>query len=63
MQIMADAQQIQVSLFGTSWNFIFLNNFDPTLTKPMDAKTKDTEGELQLTIRMGRYLIFQESVA
>lgn len=53
----------KVLLFGTSWNFIFLNNFDPTLVEPMDAKTKDTEGELQLTIRMGRCLIFQESVA
>lgn len=53
----------KVLLFGTSWNFIFLNNFDPTLVEPMDAKTKATEGELQLTIRMGRCLIFQESVA
>ena len=42
----AGAQRIEVLLFGTSWNFIFLNNFDPTLAEPMDAKTKDTEGKL-----------------
>ena len=63
MQIIDGAQKIQVLLFGTSWNFIFLNNFDPTLVEPMDTKTKDMEGELEITIRMGRYLIFQESIA
>ena len=37
---------IQVLLFGTFWNFFFLNSFYLQLGQSADAEPVDTEGQL-----------------
>ena len=63
IQIVASMQLIQVSLFGTFWDFFFpLNIFDPRLVKCMDTKAitgrADCEGLLHKSlIRKGSELV------
>lgn len=42
------AWQIQVQLFGTFWNFVFPNIFNPQLVDSTDVEPEDAEGQLYI---------------
>ena len=47
MALIANAQQIQVLLFGSCWNFFF---FDLQLVEFMDVKLTDTDDQLCINV-------------
>ena len=48
MKLIANAQQIQVLLFGSCWNFFFFS--DLQFVEFMDVKLTDTDDQLYINV-------------
>ena len=56
MKLVADAQQIQVLLFGTFWNCFSSNIFDPWLVESVDAEPLDTRTNCKVKFEKALHL-------